>query len=65
MAERGIEVNHVTISRWLQRFTPLFIDVARQCRHSPGDHWFVDATYLCPLAYSSPAHLSAVLDRPR
>ena len=28
-AERGIEVNHVTIYRWVQRFTPLFIDAAR------------------------------------
>jgi transposase-like protein len=29
MAERGIEVDHVTLSRWVQRFTPLIIDAAR------------------------------------
>src|SRR5947209_656058 len=36
LAERGIEVDHVTIYRWVQRFTPLLIDAARPCRHSPG-----------------------------
>jgi transposase-like protein len=29
----------------VQRFTPLLIDVARPCRHAPGDRWFVDETY--------------------
>ena len=46
LAERGITVDHVTIYRWVQRFTPLFIDAARPCRHSVGDRWVVDETYL-------------------
>jgi transposase-like protein len=46
LAERGIEVDHVTVYRWVQRFTPLLADAARFCRHSPGDRWFVDETYL-------------------
>jgi transposase-like protein len=46
LAERGIEVDHVTIYRWVQRFTPLFIDAARPCRHARGDRWFVDETYI-------------------
>src|SRR5918911_1252821 len=37
LAERGIDVDHVTIYRWVQRFTPLLIDAARPCRHAPGD----------------------------
>jgi IS6 family transposase len=45
-AERGVEVDHVTIYRWVQRFTPLVIDAARPCRHSVGDSWFVDETYV-------------------
>lgn len=45
LAERGIEVDHVTIYRWVQRFTPLFIDAARPCRHAAGDQWYVDETY--------------------
>ena len=46
LAERGITVDHVTIYRWVQRFTPEFIEAARPCRHAPGDRWFVDETYL-------------------
>ena len=46
LAERGIAVDHVTVYRWVQRFTPLLIDAARPCRHAPGDRWFVDETYL-------------------
>jgi len=45
LAERGIAVDHVTVYRWVQRFTPLLIDAARPCRHAPGDRWFVDETY--------------------
>jgi transposase-like protein len=46
LAERGIEVDHVTIYRWVQRFTPLVIEAARPCRHSVGERWFVDETYV-------------------
>ena len=46
LAERGVEVDHVTIDRWVQRFTPLVIEAARPCRHSAGDRWFVDETYV-------------------
>jgi IS6 family transposase len=46
LAERGIDVDHVTIYRWVQRFTPLVIDAARPRRHSVGDRWFVDETYV-------------------
>jgi transposase-like protein len=44
LAERGIAVDHVTVYRWVQRFTPLLIDAARPCRHVPGDRWFMDET---------------------
>jgi transposase-like protein len=46
LAERGITVDHVSVFRWVQRFTPLLIDAAQPCRHSPGDRWFVDETYV-------------------
>lgn len=46
LAERGVEVDHVTVYRWVQRFTPLLADAAHFCRHSPGDRWFVDETYV-------------------
>ena len=44
--ERGIQVDHVTVYRWVQRFTRLFIVAARPCRHAAGDRWFVDETYV-------------------
>jgi IS6 family transposase len=46
LAERGIEVDHVTVDRWVQHFTPLLADAARPCRHSVGDRWYVDETYV-------------------
>ena len=46
LAERGITVDHVTVYRWVQRFTPEFIEAARPRRHAPGDRWFVDKTYV-------------------
>jgi len=46
LAERGIDVDHVTIYRWVQTFTPEFIDAARLARSAAGDRWFVDETYV-------------------
>jgi len=46
LAGRGVEVDHVTIYRWVQRFTSLLIDAARPCRHAAGGRWFVDETYV-------------------
>jgi transposase-like protein len=46
LAERSVYVDHVTIYRWVQTFTPEFIDAARPARHAAGDRWFVDETYV-------------------
>jgi transposase-like protein len=46
LAERGVEVDHVSVYRWVQRFTPLLAEAARPCRHAVGDRWFVDETYV-------------------
>jgi IS6 family transposase len=46
LAERGIDVDHVTVYRWVQTFTPEFIDAARPARRSAGDRRFVDETYV-------------------
>jgi transposase-like protein len=46
LAERGVTVDHVAVYRWVQRFTPEFIEAARPGRHAPGDRWFVDETYV-------------------
>jgi transposase-like protein len=37
LTERGVEADHVTVYRWVQRFTPLFAAAARPLRHAAGD----------------------------
>jgi transposase, IS6 family len=46
LAERGIDVDHVTVYRWVQRFTPLLAEAGRPCRHRIGDRWEVDETHV-------------------
>jgi transposase, IS6 family len=46
LAERGIKVDHVSIFRWVQRFTLLLAQAARPWRHRVGDRWWVDETYV-------------------
>jgi hypothetical protein len=46
LAERGIEVDHVTVYRWVQRCTPLLAEAARPCRHAVGHRWWGDETYV-------------------
>ena len=46
LVERGVEVDHVTVYRWVQRFTPLLADAAGPCRRAVANRWFVDETYV-------------------
>src|SRR3954449_7901652 len=46
LAERGIDIDHVTVHRRVQTFTAEFIDAARPGRHATGDRWFLDETYV-------------------
>ena len=46
LVERGVEVDQVTVYRWVLRFTPLLGEAARPCRHAVGDRWEVDETYV-------------------
>jgi transposase-like protein len=46
LAERGVEVDHVTVHRWVQRFTPLLAEAARPSRRPVGNRWYVDETYV-------------------
>ena len=46
LAERGIQVDHVTLFRWIQRFTPILADAAGPRRHAVTGRWFVDETYV-------------------
>src|SRR3989442_1400158 len=45
LGERGVEVDHVTVYRWVHRFAPEFAEAAAARRHIVGDRWHVDETY--------------------
>ena|SRR5215211_6634509 len=59
--ERGIDVDHVTVYRWVERVTPLLVDAARPCRHSVGERWCVDET---SVKIAGPVALRVPGDRP-
>ena len=46
LVERGVTVDHVTLHRWVQRFTPILIDAADPFPYAVGGVWFVDETYV-------------------
>jgi transposase-like protein len=67
LSERGVEVDHVTVYRWVLRFTPLLADAARPCRHAVGDRWQVDETYVkvagqCRYVYRAIDQFGQVID---
>ncbi len=46
LAERGIDVDHVTVHRWVRRFAPLLADAARFALHRVGGRWHMDETHV-------------------
>jgi transposase-like protein len=42
LTERGIQIDSVTVFRWMPRFAPLVIEAERPCRHVPDNLWLVD-----------------------
>ena len=46
MEERGISVDHSTVSRWAIRFLPLLEKIFRKHKHPVGGSWRMDETYI-------------------
>ena len=46
LAERGVQVDHVSIYRRVRRFTPILAEAARCAQHGIGTRWQVDETYV-------------------
>jgi transposase-like protein len=46
MAERGVEVDHSTIARWILHFSPILSVVIRHEMRRPNRSWRVDETYV-------------------
>ena len=46
MAERGVEVDHSTIARWVLHFSPILNNLIRREMRRPNGSWRVDETYI-------------------
>jgi transposase-like protein len=46
LAERSVQVDRTTVFDWVQRFAPLYMEVARRKRHPVGKWWSTDETYV-------------------
>ena len=46
MAERGVEVDHSSLNRWVLKYTPLLEMAFRQRKRLVGTSWRLDETYI-------------------
>jgi transposase-like protein len=46
MAERGVNVDHSTVHRWVIKLVPLFEKAFRQYKRPVGQSWRMDETYI-------------------
>ncbi|MGF6962521.1 transposase-like protein [Paraburkholderia youngii] len=46
MAERGIEVDHSSVHRWMIKLVPLFEKAFRRSKRPVGKSWRMDETYV-------------------
>lgn len=52
MAERGVEVGHVTLNRWVAKFSPLIAKEAHKRKHKTAVSWRMpsrDIAMQCPV----------------
>ena len=46
MQERGVEVDHSSLNRWVLKFTPLLEQAFRKRKLAGGTSWRLDETYI-------------------
>lgn len=46
MAERGVEIDHSTLNRWVVHYAPKLGKVFHKKKKRPGDRWRLDETYI-------------------
>ena len=46
MAERGIEMDHSSVHRWVIKLVPLFEKAFRKCKRPVGRSWRMDESYV-------------------
>jgi putative transposase len=46
MAERGVDVDHATLNRWVVKFSPLVAEAGQKLKHPTANSWRMDETYI-------------------
>ncbi|MCI1003006.1 IS6 family transposase [Ochrobactrum sp. C6C9] len=46
MAERGVDVDHATLNRWIVRYAPQIVDQAQKRKLPTRGSWRIDETYI-------------------
>ena len=46
MTERGVEVDHSRLNRWVLKYTPVLDQVFRRRKRAVGTSWRLDETYI-------------------
>jgi putative transposase len=46
MSERGVDVDHASLNRWVVRYSPLLAEQARLRKRSTGSSWRMDEIYV-------------------
>ena len=46
MAERGVDVDHATLNRWVVKFAPLVAETAQKLKRPIANSWRMDETYI-------------------
>jgi putative transposase len=46
MAERGVNLDHATLNRWVVKYSPLIAMQANRRKSKPGGSWRMDETYI-------------------
>ena len=46
LLERGVDVDHATLNRWVVKYSPLIADQARRRKAATSKSWRVDETYI-------------------
>ncbi len=64
LAERGVNVDHSTIYRWVQRYAPEMEKRLRWYWRNPSDlcPWHMDETYVKVITYAFRAYLYRAVD---
>ena len=46
MQERGVNVDHATLNRWVAKYSPVIIQLAKKKRNPTSPSWRMDETYI-------------------